>query len=449
MKKQLLITGMVLALTCASSLAGTSYWSSNATGFWDTTTFNWSSDPTGTPTTTFTAGDAVIFSSSAVTASITANLTASYSVASLTKNGTNTITITGTATGRTLTLLDNTATVNDGTLSISTNAKLSTTGDFVKAGNGILSLSSACTFGGNVSITGGYLNYVLNRLPTSSIVTIASGAALRMSGAAGNVFTQAGLSGAGSVEGYGTAAAYGLTLDRASGTSDFSGVIQNGTATALAITKNGTFTQTLSGANTYTGATTVNAGTLLINGSTSNSSAVTVNAGGTIGGNGTIGGSLTLNGGNLNPGNSPGLLTVGSLVLSSGNTTLEINNTTRGTTYDAIDVAAGGAVQFGGALTFNFGNGGAFADATTFNLFAFNTTSSGNFSGITSTGYASYSGLTWTQSGDVWSASAGNGQILNFSELDGSLNVIPEPATWALLAFSLTTIMVFRRRRMN
>jgi hypothetical protein len=106
-------------------------------------------------------------------------------------------------------------------------------------------------------------------------------------------------------------------------------------------------------------------------------------------------------------------------------------------------------VQFGGALAFNFGNGGAFADATTFNLFAFNTTSSGNFSGITSTGYASYSGLTWTQSGDVWSASAGNGQILNFSELDGSLNVIPEPATWALLAFSLTTIMVFRRRRMN
>ena len=27
--------------------------------------------------------------------------------------------------------------------------------------------------------------------------------------------------------------------------------------------------------------------------------------------------------------------------------------------------------------------------------------------------------------------------------------VIPEPATWALLAFSLTTVMVFRRRRRN
>jgi hypothetical protein len=27
------------------------------------------------------------------------------------------------------------------------------------------------------------------------------------------------------------------------------------------------------------------------------------------------------------------------------------------------------------------------------------------------------------------------------------INVVPEPATWALLAFSLTTVMVLRRRR--
>ena len=31
--------------------------------------------------------------------------------------------------------------------------------------------------------------------------------------------------------------------------------------------------------------------------------------------------------------------------------------------------------------------------------------------------------------------------------LNGNLSAVPEPATWALLAFSLTTVMVFRRRR--
>jgi len=37
--------------------------------------------------------------------------------------------------------------------------------------------------------------------------------------------------------------------------------------------------------------------------------------------------------------------------------------------------------------------------------------------------------------------------LLTFSEVTGNLNVVPEPATWALLAFSLTTVMVLRRRR--
>ena len=39
------------------------------------------------------------------------------------------------------------------------------------------------------------------------------------------------------------------------------------------------------------------------------------------------------------------------------------------------------------------------------------------------------------------------GTTYKFSELSGVLSVVPEPATWALLAFSLTTVMVLRRRR--
>ena len=216
----------------------------------------------------------------------------------------------------------------------------------------------------------------------------------------------------------------------------------------MSVTKSGAGTWTLSGANTYSGGTTVSGGTLLVNnttGSGTGSGNVSIN-GGTLGGNGTISGAVTLTSGSLNPGNSTGLLTVGSLILNAGTTNMEINDTGRGTTYDAIDITSGGAIQLGGTLAFNFGNGADFTNATTFNLFAFNTTSSGNFSGITSAGYAAYSGLTWTQSGDVWSATAGNGQMLNFSELTGDLSVIPEPSTWVLVALGLTVVTMLRRR---
>ncbi len=54
-----------------------------------------------------------------------------------------------------------------------------------------------------------------------------------------------------------------LTLNGATGTTDFSGTIANGPGTgALALVKNGASTQILSGANSYTGNTTLSAGTL-------------------------------------------------------------------------------------------------------------------------------------------------------------------------------------------
>ncbi|MEW6647451.1 MAG: autotransporter domain-containing protein [Pseudomonadota bacterium] len=123
---------------------------------------------------------------------------------------------------------------------------------------------------------------------------------------------------------------------------------------STAVNQIGSGTTYLTGTNTYSGATTISGGTLAVNGSLTNS-AVTVNSGGTLGGSGSIGGAVTVNsGGTLAPGNSPGLLTVGSLTLGAGSTTtMEIDGTTRGTQYDAIDVT--GTATLGGTLNLVFG----------------------------------------------------------------------------------------------
>src|SRR5207248_2207857 len=129
-----------------------------------------------------------------------------------------------------------------------------------------------------------------------------------------------------------------------------SAVIANG-----GLTKAGAGTLLLSNANTYSsgttvsagtlqlsgsgtlgstsGGTTVNGGTLLVNntsGSGTGTGNVTVNNTGTLGGTGTISGNVIVNsGGNLSPGNSPGILTTGSVTLNSGsNFVIEINGTT-------------------------------------------------------------------------------------------------------------------------
>ncbi len=88
-----------------------------------------------------------------------------------------------------------------------------------------------------------------------------------------------------------------------------------GTATNGQLTKVGTGTLTLAGANTYTGLTTISAGTLVVNGSIAGN--VVVNSGAILAGAGTISGTTNVaDGGILAPGNSPGTLRTGSLTLN-------------------------------------------------------------------------------------------------------------------------------------
>jgi autotransporter-associated beta strand protein len=121
----------------------------------------------------------------------------------------------------------------------------------------------------------------------------------------------------------------------------------SGSGTGL--TKTGTGALTLSATNTYSGTTTVSAGTLTVSGSIS-SSAVSLN-GGTLNGTGTTGAvTSTASGGTVAPGAPPpGILSSGSVNLSSGSPTYSValNGTTAGTSYSQLNVA--GTVNLTGA----------------------------------------------------------------------------------------------------
>jgi autotransporter-associated beta strand protein len=128
------------------------------------------------------------------------------------------------------------------------------------------------------------------------------------------------------------------------------------------ITKDGTNSLTLTGANTYEGSTTVSLGTLLVNntsGSGTSTNSVTVAGGATLGGNGAVGGPVTVSlGGNVGAGSSAGNLTLlNGLDLSGGGTnTWELaaqkdsNTGTAGADFDQLSLTGGNLVLGGSSI---------------------------------------------------------------------------------------------------
>jgi autotransporter-associated beta strand protein len=210
------------------------------------------------------------------------------------------------------------------------------------------------------------------------------------------------------------------------------------------VVKAGAGVLSLSGSSSYSGPTAVNAGGLRVNG-VLGSGTVSVAAAAFLGGSGTIAGPVVVTG-TLSPGNSPGVITLGSVTLGGASTSLiEIDDVTRGTTFDGVDVTTASGLAYGGALSFIFGNGSALAN-TTLDIFSFTGGASGTFASVSSSGF--YNG-PWTNLGSGSFQFVSGGQTLTFSQATGDIIIVPEPATLALvgLAGIVGGRRLLRRRR--
>ncbi|MFZ4775075.1 MAG: PEP-CTERM sorting domain-containing protein, partial [Terrimicrobiaceae bacterium] len=102
-----------------------------------------------------------------------------------------------------------------------------------------------------------------------------------------------------------------------------------------------------------------------------------------------------------------------------------------------------GSIALNGTLNLIFSV--SLANNSPIDLFLGPATNTGDFSAITLTG-SGYSGTFTSHVGTLWTSTQGP-QTLTFEASTGVLDAVPEPATWALLAFSLTTVMILRRHR--
>src|SRR5215468_5228208 len=150
-------------------------------------------------------------------------------------------------------------------------------------------------------------------------------------------------------------------------------------ATGGGLTKVGSGTLTLSGANTYTGPTLVNGGILNVTGSLV--SALTVNSGGMLTGNGTIGGLDVGSGGALAPGNSIGTLRVAGDVGFEQGSVYQVKANAAG---KSAMISATGAASIDGGTVQVLAQSGTYARQTRYTILTASGGVDGQFTDVTS-----------------------------------------------------------------
>ena len=285
-------------------------------------------------------------------------------------NGSRTIgTLTGGVGSRTE-LGANRLTVNQAT-NTTYNGDITGTGELVKQGAGMLTLSGTNTYTGNTTIAAGTLRTIGgSAIQDSSAVAISAGATLDLNGSNETIGS---LAGSGSI-----ALGSGVLTTGGNNTSTtFSGGISG---IGGSLNKQGSGTLTLSGINTYSGTTVVNTGTLSIAATGSVASNTIVNNGGTLAGTGSVGTLAMNSGGILAPGNSIGTFTVnGNLTFNSGSI-YRVEVDAAGASDKTI---VNGNVTLAGNVDVRAGAGN-YANTTSYTILTHSGTRTGTFSSVTS-----------------------------------------------------------------
>ena len=237
-----------------------------------------------------------------------------------------------------------------------------------KNGSGTLMLQNwsgiNSTYSGATTINAGTLMILAGNgtsLSSNSAYTVASGAVLSVNGTSQRIGS---LAGAGTVQNGNATTATTLTVGLDNTNTTFSGILQNGGAAALALTKNGTGTLTLSGNNSYSGGTTLNTGTLVI---------------GHANGLGTSG-NISFSGGSLQYGSSI-TTDLSSRIKNSGSAILVDTNLNDVTFASALDSTNSGGFTKNGSGTLTLSASNTYTGATTINAGTLQISSTGLLGG--------------------------------------------------------------------
>jgi autotransporter-associated beta strand protein len=205
-----------------------------------------------------------------------------------------------------------------------------------------------------------------------------------------------------------------LSIGNNNQSTAYSGILSNG-----ALTKIGTGTLALTGANIYSGGTTVSSGKLLVNGDQSLATgAVSVGSTGTLGGTGFIGGAVTVTeGGILAPGDGAGTLTVNnSVAMDNGSTYVWQLGAS---TADLVDV--NGSLAIASNWSIKLMNDGGTAGPDKYNLFTYDSFS-GDFTAPTIDLTGTWTSAMVVQEADAPGAPNGPGRIYLMLAKPGDTN---------------------------